>query len=407
MNRKTTKFLYAATSVILLIFLNCSPRAEDRVKNNPQLDIKKNITIPTIDISGVSIPEDMGRHVVISSGAGEDDWQHPHTLLMPDGKTMFAVWTYDHGGPAGPIKRSDDGGLSWSEFLKVPDNWSTVRDCPTIHRLVDPKGVERLFVFAGVNTLYQSVSEDGGKTWSPMQPNGWEGWVAPMNVLPVENGKKYLAWNHTPSGHILQSASHDGGLTWEKQIQPLDQTDFPDTRMTEPAVIRSPDGSQLLMLIRESNRRVNSLYSTSDDEGQTWSKPRELPAALTGDRHAPRYAPDGRLVVAMREIRPTEGVYTSKGERRGKVVSVYTGHPVAWVGRYEDIIEGREGEYLIRLFYQHRGSFGYQQVESLPDETMVVTTYLRYRPEEKHSIVATRFKLGEMDERLNHKMASF
>ncbi len=130
-----------------------------------------------------------------------------------------------------------------------------------------------------------------------MEPNGWEGWVAPMNVLPVEEGTKYLAWNHTPSGHILQSASLDGGLTWKKQIQPIDQADFPDTRMTEPAVIRSPDGKQLLMFLRESNRRVNALCATSDDEGRTWSKPRELPAALTGDRHAPRYASDGRPII--------------------------------------------------------------------------------------------------------------
>lgn len=406
---KTPKqvFFIAATVVICEWIVGCADKTESKPVEMPGFDIKRNITIPTIDLSGVSIPSDMRRHVVVSSGAGEHDWQHPHTLLMPDGKTMFAVWTYGHGGPAGPIKKSDDGGLTWSDFLNVPDNWSSVRDCPTIHRLIDPQGVERLFIFVGVDTLYQSVSEDGGKTWSPMKRNGWHGWVAPMNVLSVENGRKYLAWNHTPSGHILQSASYDGGLTWEKQIQPLDQSDYPDSRLTEPAVIRSPDGKQLLMLIRESNRRVNSLFATSDDEGKTWSKPRELPAALTGDRHAPKYAPDGRLVIAMREIRPTEGVYTSKGDRKGKIVSVYTGHPVAWVGRYEDIIEAREGEYRVKLFHQHQGSFGYQQVESLPDETMVITTYLRYRPEEKHSIVSTRFKLSELDERLNQRMAVF
>ncbi len=150
-------FCVAALWVVMPLISGCSSATEKSVEHYPQVDIKRNITIPTVDISGVTIPSDLERHVVIASGDGEDDWQHPHILLMPDGKTMFAVWTYDHGRPCGPIKRSDDGGLTWSDFLDVPDNWSTVRDCPTIHRLIDPDGVERLFLFAGVNTLYQSI----------------------------------------------------------------------------------------------------------------------------------------------------------------------------------------------------------------------------------------------------------
>jgi len=395
--------LYNIFHVTLITLSGCYNGTHDKKGKELNLDINTNITIPTVDISGVSVPSDVNRHVIISSGAGEDDWQHPHTLLMPDGKTMYAVWTHGHGGKAGPLKRSDNGGLTWSDLLDVPDNWTSVRDCPTIHRLVDQKSIERLFVFTGVDTLHQSISEDGGRTWTPMQPNGWIGIVAPHNVIPVQDGKKHLAWFHSRSGFIQQSASLDGGLTWEKQIQPLEQTDYHDARLVEPSVIRSPDNKQLLMLIRESNRRYNSLFSISDDEGETWSKPHELPAALTGDRHAPIYAPDGRLVIAMREIRPmSEGVYTSKSERNGKIVSWYTGHPIAWVGRYEDILEGREGEYIIKLFHQHQGSFGYQQMERLPDGTLIATTYLRYRPEEKHSIVCTRFKLDELDNRLKY-----
>jgi len=82
-------------------------------------------------------------------------------------------------------------------------------------------------------------------------------------------------------------------------------------------VIRSPDGKQLLLL-RENSRRHHSLYSISNDNAQTWSEPRELPASLTGDRHVARYAPDGRLVVAMRDRAKTSQSY---------------GHYVAWVGR--------------------------------------------------------------------------
>ena len=34
----------------------------------------------------------------------------------------------------------------------------------------------------------------------------------------------------------------------------------------EPSCVRSPDGKQLLLLMRENRRRMNSLYITSNDE---------------------------------------------------------------------------------------------------------------------------------------------
>ena len=159
----------------------------------------------------------------------------------------------------------------------------------------------------------------------------------------------------------------------------------------EPAVIRSPDGKQLLLLMRENRRRLNSLYITSDDEGKTWSSPKELTASLTGDRHMPRYAPDGRLVVVMRDT---------------AAKSPTVGHFVAWVGQYDDIINGREGQYRVKLLHSHAGwDCGYPGLESLPDGTMVATTYIKYRPgPEKHSIVSVRFKLGEIDAK-NHNQA--
>lgn len=93
------------------------------------------VTLKTIDLSGEANPADFKRHVVLAGGVDDEDWQHPHMLLMPDGKTLFAVWTRGHGGTCGPLKRSDDGGLTWSGLLDVPENWHMVKNCPTIHRL--------------------------------------------------------------------------------------------------------------------------------------------------------------------------------------------------------------------------------------------------------------------------------
>ena len=109
-----------------------------------------------------------------------------------------------------------------------------------------------------------------------------------------------------------------------------------------------------------------------------------LPPGLHGDRHKAVYAPDGRLVVVFRDMgrnSPTRN------------------HFVAWVGRYEDILAGRDGEYKIKLLHSHKGSdCGYPGLELLPDGTLLATTYVKYRPgPEQNSVVSVRFSLAETD----------
>ena len=121
------------------------------------------------------------------------------------------------------------------------------------------------------------------------------------------------------------------------------------------------DGKRLAALLRENRRVKNSHVMFSDDEGKTWTAPRELPASLTGDRHVLRYAPDGRLFATFRDTAagsPTKGDW------------------VGWVGRCEDIVEGRPGQYRVRLMENHDGDdCAYPGLELLPDGTFVTTTY--------------------------------
>jgi len=370
-------------------------------------DILRQISIPTIDISAQT-----ERHVIIAQGT-ETEWQgHPHTLLMPDGKTIFCVWqgrrdgSGKHGAPVGYLKRSNDGGLTWGDYIKVPSNWlETGRGHPTIHRLVDAEGVARLFVFCRDTertTFLQAVSEDEGETWSEMCPIGLidpdgalvVGWTAPITILKVtgpDGVKKHLMWyertrDGSPSvGVIWQSASYDGGLTWGESKAIVDKEGA-----SEPAVIRSPDGKQLLLLIREQNRKLNSFFSVSGDEGENWSEPQQLPLALTGDRHLARYAPDGRLVIVFRPFPPIGPT---------PLQDFKESHFTAWVGRYEDIIDGREGQYLVKLLHSHQGGdHTYPGLEILPDGSFVGTTYIKYRPgPEMHSVISVRFRLDDIE----------
>ncbi len=352
---------------------------------------RRGITIPTLDVSG-----ETDWHVIIAAGTEGTYQGHATTLLMPDGKTMFCVWCLGHGGACGPMKRSDDGGLTWSDLLPVPDNWRQTRNCPAIYRLVDPAGAARLLVFAGQGPggrMHQSHSDDEGRTWTPMACTGLTTVMPFCTIAPVDGGARLLGMTNIRrpgetvekrSNVVAQSFSTDGGLTWTRPWEVV--LDMPGAVPCEPWLIRSPDGRQLLCILRENNRGYNSWMMTSDDEGRTWSKARQVPAALSGDRHASRYTADGRLFIAFRDTAQQ---------------SPTRNHFVAWVGTYDDIVSGREGQYRVKLLHSHAGSdCGYAAVERLEDDTIIATTYVKYRPgPEKHSVVSVRLKLEELDGR--------
>ena len=113
----------------------------------------------------------------------------------------------------------------------------------------------------------------------------------------------------------------------------------------------------------------------------------ELPLGLTGDRPKHQRAHDGRLIVVQRNTAPgCPGI----------------GDLVAWIGTYDDIVMGREGQYRARLLRSHAGAdASYPAIELLPDGTFVATTYVKYRPgAERHSIVSARFTLEDLDARV-------
>ena len=317
---------------------------------------------------------------------------HPTTVLLEDGKTILIVYPKGHG--RGPIvmKRSGDGGLTWSERLPVPENWSTSLETPTIYRAIDRRGIRRLVVFSGLYPARAAISEDNGAGWSPLASIGdWGGIVVMSSLERLRDGRSLALFHDdgrfiradgrpSPAMTLYKTFSDDGGLSWSapEAIFAADTV-----HLCEPGIVRSPDGRQLAALLRENTRSRNSFVIFSDDEGERWSAPRELPAALTGDRHVAKYAPDGRLLVSFRDM------------ARG---SSTHGDWVAWVGRYEDILAGREGQYRIRLKDNLKGTdCGYPGVELLPDGTFVITTYGHWVAGEAPFILSVRLRLAELD----------
>ena len=358
-------------------------QAEDEIQS-------KGYSIPTIDLS-----KQAHRQIVVDREKGQY-LGHPTTVLLEDKKTMLIVYPKGHGRGGIVYKRSNDGGLTWSSRIPTPKSWSTSKEVPTLHRVIDASGQKRLIMWSGLYPARLAISENDGDSWSELKPAGDWGGIVVMGCLePLKTGKgNYMAMFHddgrffkgamkresNPVFTLFKTFSKDGGLTWSYPEALFARS---DVHLCEPGIIRSPDGKQLCVLLRENARRRNSFVIFSNDEGENWTNPRELPASLTGDRHTGRYSKDGRLFISFRDRThdtPTFGDW------------------VAWVGTYSDIVNGREGQYRVRLMDNHKSAdCAYPPVEILPDDTIVTTTYGHWTKGESPYIVSVRLKLSELD----------
>ena len=325
--------------------------------------VSRGYSIPMLDLN-----DQTHRQVVVDREAGQY-LGHPTTVLLEDNRTMICVYPKGHGRGAIVMKRSSDTGKTWSERLPVPASWATSKEVPTIHRVYDRDGKKRLILFSGLYPIRMAVSEDDGKSWSELKSIGDFGGIVTMGSVEELRGGRYMALFHDDGRffrgeskrgpfHVYKTLSDDGGLSWS---EPVPIATHPKAHLCEPGLIRSPDGRQLCVLLRENSRTLNSFVIFSNDEGETWSKPKQLPGALTGDRHTGKYSPDGRLFISFRDKThdsPTQGDW------------------VAWVGTYGDIVNGDQGQYRVRLKDNTKSAdCAYPGVEILPDGTFVTTTY--------------------------------
>ncbi|HCC71509.1 MAG TPA: glycosyl hydrolase [Bacteroidales bacterium] len=387
--------------------------------------------IPVIDLDG-----DTHRQVIVDREEGQY-LGHPTTVLLDDNKTMLCVYPKGHGSGEIVYKKSYDAGLTWTDRLPTPESWKTSKEVPTLYRMIDQEGKKRIVMFSGLYPARMAITEDDGQTWTELDTVGnWGGIVVMGAMTDLKTGKgQYMTFFHddmrffTEDGMSIYEAdrennesslftlyktiSNDGGLSWE---YPEIVFQSREMHLCEPRIIRSPGGDQIAMLLRENSRRTNSQIIFSDDEGKTWSEPRPLPNALTGDRHVPKYAPDGRLLISFRDRSPSSysGEMIKIARERGEtdysklaketgLGSPTEGDWVAWVGTYDDLVNGGEGQYRIRIKDNKNGwDTTYPGVEVLPDGIFILTTYGHWEKDRQPYILSVRFKLEETD-----KLAGF
>ena len=360
-------------------------------------------TFPTIDLTG-----DKQGEAVIAEGTEYLYQGHPTTVRTADGR-VIAVWCTPHGGHCGPAAESKDGGRSWTRIDdRFPAGYRDHGNCPSAYRLVGPDGKARLWVWSQTKrregdkpddvwtcrkdksrAMPSVMSEDEGLTWKemPMLGEKFSCVMAFSSVVRRKDGS-YLGLYHVgPSGadkpplRVLQSVTKDGGFTWS---DPVEVCNVPGKNPCEPYVFRSPKGDELCCLMRENTHRGCSLMMFSRDEGETWSEPVDTPWALTGDRHQGVQLADGRLCIVFRDMAPespTKGCF------------------VGWVGSCEELKSGAVGgSFRIKLLHNYDTTnpwdCGYPGIHLLEDGTILATTYVKYRNDNrKQSVVCKRFRV--------------
>ncbi len=369
---------------------------------------------------------------------------HPDSVLLKNGN-ILCMYPAGHGKGAVMTKISTDGGRSWTQTLPgTPKSWETSRETPTVYRLqfTDGKTNDKIVMISGnpkwsneptVGGFNYSLSSDEGETWTEFDlvfDKKSDCPIIPIVALASltqlkENGKftdKWMGFFHDADFHnykTILSFDNDGNPHWSKpEMYFKEHRDYEaSSNMCEVEVIRSDGGAgdELCLISRSNSKKINSLISFSNDEGKTWSRPFEAPAALNGERHKADYTLDGRLFITFRSIeRGPKAIKTAaqKWSSEGWV---------AWVGTYDDLKNRNEGQYRIKLAhtylpgqteptYSANADTGYCGNVVLNDGTVVTSTYGIFNPtdivissrnnkrEGRTYIASKRINLADTDE---------
>lgn len=385
----------------------------------------KDYTIPEIDLSvmpeqykGTDLEYLYELSVVDNS---RDYMAHPDSVLLKNGN-ILTLYPAGHGRGAVQNKISTDGGKTWSEELSgTPVSWEKSLETPTVYRLTftDGKTPDKLIMISANSKWVDmdtpggfncSVSTDEGETWTEFER--FYDYESGYNLTPIvamssltqlkENGEfvdKWMGLFHDYDFYnykTILTFDEDGNPQWsepEKYFSAYREIEQ-SSCMCEVEVIRSDmgKGDELCLITRSNTKKINSLISFSTDEGKTWSEPVEAPAALNGERHKAEYTPDGRLFITFRSIERGKKALRNAtlADSRGWVSEGL----VAWVGTYEDLKQGNEGQYRIKLAHIYKDSqksptyranadTGYCGNVVLPDGTIMTSSYGKYNPNDK------------------------
>lgn len=438
------KVLCVSVSALLicLAFFGCS-------KNNaePLAFTGSDYTIPELDLSVKPDNIDSRFDYLYELSTVDDSKKymaHPDFVLLKNGN-ILTMYPLGHGKGAVQNKISTDGGKTWSETVEnTPKSWENSQETPTVYRLhfTDGKTEDKLIMISA-NPKWKDKETDGGFNCSVSTDEG-QSWTefetfydvnSEHPVIPIvamasltqlkENGAfvdKWMGFFHDIDFYnykTILTFDDEGNPQWsvpEKYFSEYRDIEE-QSNMCEVECIRSEQGTgdELCLISRSNTKQMNSLISFSNDEGVTWSKPVEAPAALNGERHKAEWTKDGRLFITFRSIE--RGIKAQQNAIETTTGGWISEGWVAWVGTYDDLKNGTEGQYRMKLAhiyvkgqtepeYYASADTGYCGNVVLDDGTIVTSSYGKFSPDEKINlgtdyrtyICSKRINLADTDE---------
>ena len=235
--------------------------------------------------------------VYVAGESGYHTFRIPSVIATSKGTLLaFAEGRRSSAGDAGDIdlvlKRSHDGGVSWSPLQVVGDNGPNTfgNPCPVVDRntgtiwllTTQNRGSDRekdilAAVSQGSRTVWVMNSRDDGATWSTAteittsvkQPD-WT-WYATGPGVGIQTSTGHLV---IPANHAIAAAavhhshiifSDDGGKSWQIGGRA-------DPGTNESQVVELADGRLMLNMRNHPPKPENfRMVATSGDRGRTWS----------------------------------------------------------------------------------------------------------------------------------------
>jgi len=250
-------------------------------------------------------------YLIVSSDNGKT-WSAPREIADPgsgqidvqlrvdpiDGKTVYGSWLQNNKSVI-EVAKSVDFGQTWTTVVANSTQAGTDKDILAV------RGNDVYVAYDHTQTVWCSSSHDGGLTWTSVKVNANArfGWSLTGGGTVDPAGNVYFSWEgYTQNGgakgpvNLYVTKSTDGGQTWTPTL--LDVSGAPPNcsayscgwAFLGPGLALTSDAAGQLYALWNSGavdfgpERI--YFSTSTDQGATWSSKEDVSLAAKGVDHA-------------------------------------------------------------------------------------------------------------------------
>ena len=213
-----------------------------------------------------TLPGDELKVTRMSKSRGDSRWPYLAGNLKGN---LYIAWedARDGAGMEIYLKRSEDGGESWSEDARLTKHGEGAHD-PVIW----VSGSDLLIAWEDARGgIYRRISSDGGKTWAK-ESRIIEGRVSWPQIAGKENNL-WMAWKRYEDNNetVYASKSTNKGKSWSSPFKLSGSSNSAG----EPAIIVLYDGS-VCAAWRDNRDGASDIYFRKSKNGRTWTEEARL-----------------------------------------------------------------------------------------------------------------------------------